>query len=137
MGMMREARRSGRLDESQIVRTDRMSIGMSTPGDRLNVTVFGRKRDSAHANTQPAAMETGARMSAMSHVCRPKIRRICRRVAPTARSMPISSTRFVSWPSMACATPTPALKTSDAPSRITISVVMFTYLSANSSRGLM
>ena len=90
-GTTAEARRSGSIEESSMTATERTITGRSTQGFSRNSSTSDARAAAAQAAPQPASTAIGASVSASSHVSRPKTLRICRLVAPTARSMAISS----------------------------------------------
>ena len=106
MGIIRLARRSGSQLDSRMTSMDSASTGSSSHHDGLNRNSVGAACSSAHAAPQPASIASGDTISASSSASRPKMRRICFFVAPTARSMPISETLRESWLSIAPAIPT-------------------------------
>ena len=121
MGVCRAARRKGSREDKNTHRADSAATGTSSQPFRENTISPFAKREMMNTVTIPSRMPRGREIRHSSHASRPNSRRICRRVAPTARSMPISSVFWASMLSMALEMATPQLSSNAMPSRIQIS----------------
>ena len=105
MGPVREARSRGRKDASRMKRKLKASIGIRARGGSQKRRLSGASAQSPRTASTAAPTPRGESSRARSRLSRPKMRRICRRVAPTARSMAISSRLRLSWLPRAAVTP--------------------------------
>ena len=106
MGICREARRSGAKEERKMHSADRASTGSRSQGENPNFISLSTSLPAAQTVRTPNTIPGSSDAPAISQASRLKSRRTCRRVAPTARSMPISSVLWDRTPSIAPEMPT-------------------------------
>ena len=134
MGICLDARRRGSPEAITIHSAEMSRIGNSSQRRGAKTISSGAIRHRSQVTPSPSSKPTGSATRLNSQASRPKTRRICRLVAPTARSIPISSVLEAKTPSIAEEMPMQTASSS-APPRMSSMPVNCVYAAISVSAG--